>query len=43
MTLSARLDPAYHSVMPGVAWPAIPAPAGMAMLAAQFQFDRSQW
>jgi phenylacetate-CoA ligase len=32
-----------HSSLPGVVWPAIPPPAGQAMLAAQFQFDRSQW
>ncbi len=37
------LDLPVYSTLPGVAWPAIPPPAGQAMLAAQFQFDRSQW
>jgi len=37
------LDLRIYSSLPGVVWPAIPPPAGQAMLAAQFQFDRSQW
>ena len=37
------LDLPVYSTLPGVAWPAIPPPAGQAMLAAQFQFDQSQW
>ncbi len=38
-----RLGLPVNSNVPGVAWPSIPSPAGQAMLAAQFQFDRSQW
>ena len=37
------LDLRVNSSVPGLAWPNIPPPAGQAMLAAQFQFDRSQW
>ena len=29
--------------MPGVAWPALPAPGGAAVLALSFQLERSQW
>jgi len=31
------------SAVPGLAWPALPAPPGAAMLAMQFQLERSQW
>ncbi|NMJ40499.1 phenylacetate--CoA ligase family protein [Roseomonas sp. JC162] len=31
------------SAVPGVAWPALPDPAGSALLALLFQFERSQW
>ena len=34
--------PAYSTV-PGIVWPAIPPDVGQALLALQFQFDRSQW
>jgi phenylacetate-CoA ligase len=37
------LDLPVYSTLPGATWPAIPPAAGQAMLAAQFQFDRSQW
>jgi len=37
------LDLPVYSSVPGVVWPALPPPAGQAMLAAQFQFDQSQW
>ena len=33
----------FQSVIPGVAWPAVPAPAAAAALALQFQLERSQW
>ena len=36
-------DFSFISGVPGVAWPALPPAAGQAMLATQFQFDRSQW
>jgi phenylacetate-CoA ligase len=32
-----------RSALPGVAWPAVPGPEAAAMLALQFQLDRSQW
>ncbi|MBL8378462.1 MAG: phenylacetate--CoA ligase family protein [Burkholderiales bacterium] len=41
------IEPAAHvpvrSAVPGLAWPGLPAPEGQALLAAQFQFDRTQW
>lgn len=32
-----------HSSVPGIAWPAVPGPQAAAMLALQFQLERSQW
>lgn len=40
----ANTDPLIpRSAVPGILWPAIPAPAGAAMLAMQFQLEKSQW
>jgi len=36
-------DLPFRSAVPGIVWPALPPEAGQAMLAAQFQFERSQW
>lgn len=33
----------FNSTMPGVVWPAIPAPAGAVALALQYQFERTEW
>jgi phenylacetate-CoA ligase len=33
----------YRSAVPGIAWPAIPGQEGAAMLALQFQLERTQW
>lgn len=35
--------PAVRSAVPGVAWPAIPPKVGAAMLALQYQLERTQW
>ena len=40
---TAGPDLPVYSVVPGMVWPAFPPEAGQAMLAAQFQFDQSQW
>lgn len=40
---TAGPDLPFYSTVPGIVWPAFPPEAGQAMLAAQFQFDQSQW
>lgn len=35
--------PIPRSAVPGIGWPAIPPKVGAAMLAMQYQFDRTQW
>lgn len=40
---SPTAPPVPRSAVPGVAWPAIPPKVGAAMLAMQYQLDRTQW
>jgi phenylacetate-CoA ligase len=41
--VTAAFDLPVLSIVPGLAWPAMPPDAGQTMLAAQFQLERSQW
>jgi len=37
------MDWRLHSVLPGIAWPAVPSPHGAAALALVYQLEQSQW
>lgn len=43
MAVPAPLLWPVESRLPGVAWPAVPAPAAAQLLALQYQFEQTQW